>query len=162
MWNRMEAETAMNACNGMQVRAGFATDLIKDKQKKKKARREEKKQAATLKALDEPGRTIAVDWALSKSKWEEEKKDLPEEKVSESQGEQGSDEDAESLQGTAAEPDERDDGEGSIVDGDHKEAEEDVSDEEKARPSLPQPEAGTTLFIRNLPFLATEDELRTL
>lgn len=51
MWNRKEAETAMNACNGMQVRAGFATDLIKDKQKKKKARREEKKQAGTLKAM---------------------------------------------------------------------------------------------------------------
>ena len=34
--------------------------------------------------------------------------------------------------------------------------------EEKKRPSLPLPEAGTTLFIRNLPFLATEDELRTL
>jgi nucleolar protein 4 len=161
MWNRKEAEMALNACNGMQVRAGLATDLIKDKQKKKKARREEKKQAATSKALDEPGRTIAVDWALSKSKWEEEKRDLPEEKVSESQGEQGSDEDTGSLQGTAAEPDELDDEEGSTIDSDHKEAEEDVSDE-KARPSLPQPEAGTTLFIRNLPFLATEDELRTM
>jgi nucleolar protein 4 len=162
MWNRKEAETAMNACNGMQVRAGFATDLIKDKQKKKKARREEKKQAATSKALDEPGRTIAVDWALSKSKWEEEKKDLLEEKASESRGEEGSDEDTDGLQGTAAEPDEHVDGEGSVIDSDHKEAEEDVNDEEKARPSLPQPEAGTTLFIRNLPFLATEDELRTL
>jgi nucleolar protein 4 len=162
MWNKKEAETAMNACNGMHVHAGFATDLIKDKQKKKKARREEKKQAATSKALDDPGRTIAVDWALSKSKWEEEKGDLHEEKVSESQGEQGSDEDTEILRSIAEEPDERDDGEGSTTHSDHKEAEEDVSDEEKARPSLPQPEAGTTLFIRNLPFLATEDELRTL
>ena len=162
MWNRKEAETAMNACNGMQVCAGFATDLVKDKQKKKKARREEKKQAATSKALADAGRTIAVDWALSKSKWEEEKKDLHEEKVSESQGEQASDEDTESLHSTAEEPDERDDGEVFIIGSDHKEAEEDVSDEEKARPSLPPPEAGTTLFIRNLPFLATEDELRTL
>lgn len=162
MWNRKEAETAMNACNGMQVRAGFATDLIKDKQKKKKARREEKKQAATSKALDDPGRTIAVDWALSKSKWEEEKGDLREEKASEFQGVQGSDEDTEILRSIAEEPDECDDGEGSITHSDHEEAEENVSDEEKARPSLPQPEAGTTLFIRNLPFLATEDELRTL
>ncbi|KAF8483530.1 RNA-binding domain-containing protein [Russula ochroleuca] len=161
MWNRKEAETAMNACNGMQVRAGFATDLIKDKQKKKKTRREEKKEAATSKALDDPGRTIAVDWALSKSKWEE-KGDVHEEKVSESQGEQGSDEDTENLRNIAEEPDECDDGEGSINHSDHEEAGEDVSDEEKARPSLPQPEAGTTLFIRNLPFLATEDELRTL
>jgi len=65
MWNRKEAEAAMSACNGIQVRAGFATDLVKDKQKKKKARREEKKQAEGKKALDNPGRTIAVDWALS-------------------------------------------------------------------------------------------------
>jgi nucleolar protein 4 len=162
MWNRKEAETAMNACNGMQVRAGLATDLIKDKQKKKKARREEKKQAGASKALDDSGRTIAVDWALSKNKWEEEKRDLHEGKESESQGEQGSDEDTESLRSTTEGPDERDDEEGSIVDSDHKEVEDDVNDEEKARPSLPQPEAGTTLFIRNIPFLATEDELRTL
>ena len=162
MWNRKEAETAMNACNGMQVRAGFATDLIKDKQKRKKTRREEKKQAGTSKALDESGRTIAVDWALSKNKWEEEKRDLHEEKESESQGEQKSDEDTESLRSNTEGPDERDDEEGSIIDSDHKEVEDDVNDEEKARPSLPQPEAGTTLFIRNLPFLATEDELRAL
>lgn len=163
MWNRKEAETAMNACNGRQVRAGFATDLIKDKQKRKKARREEKKQAGTSNALDDLERTIAVDWALSKNKWEEEKRDLHEEKESEFQGKQGSDEDTESLRSTTEGPDERDDGEGgSIIESDHKEVEDDPNDEEKARPSLPQPEAGTTLFIRNLPFLATEDELRTL
>jgi len=161
MWNRKEAEMAMNACNGMQVRAGFATDLIKDKQKKKKARREEKKQAGTSKALDDLGRTIAVDWALSKNKWEEEKRDFDEEKEPESQGEQGSDEDTESLRSTAEGPDERDDEEKAIIDSDHNEVEDDVNDE-KARPSLPQPEAGTTLFLRNLPFLATEDELRAL
>jgi nucleolar protein 4 len=159
MWNRKEAETAMNACNGMQVRAGFATDLIKDKQKKKKARREEKKQAVTSKDLDDSARTIAVDWALSKTRWEEEKRDLHEEKEPESQGEQGSNEDTESLPSTTERPDERDDEEGSVVDSDHREVED---DEEKSRPSLPQPEAGTTLFIRNIPFLATEDELRTL
>jgi nucleolar protein 4 len=157
MWNRKEAETAINACNGMQVRAGFATDLIKDKQKKKKARREEKKQAGAKNPLDDSGRTIAVDWALSKKKWEEEKV-LEEEMASESQDEQGSNGDTESSQ----ESDVRDDGEGSITGSDHKEAEAGASDEEKERPSLPQPEAGTTLFIRNLPFLATEDELRTL
>lgn len=162
MWNRKEAETAMGACNGMQVRSGFATDLIKDKQKKKKARREEKKQAETSKVLDDSGRTIAVDWALSKNKWEEENRDLHDEKESESQGEQGSDDDTGSLRSTTEVPDERDDEEGSIIDSDHKEEEDDINDEEKARPSLPQPEAGTTLFIRNIPFLATEDEIRTL
>jgi nucleolar protein 4 len=164
MWNRKEAETALNTCNGMQVRAGFASNLIKDKQKKKKVRREEKKQAESREVHDDSGRTIAVDWALSKDKWEQEKKDLNDVTESDSQDEQASNTDTESLQNTVDEPDENDDGEESVIDVDHKETEEDVSDEEKAgtRPSLPQPEAGTTLFIRNIPFLATEDELRTL
>ncbi len=162
MWNRKEAEAAMNACNGMQVHTGFATALIMDKQKRKKVRREEKKQAGTSTALDDSGRTIAVDWALSKNKWEEEKRDLHEEKASEPEGEHESDEDADNPQSAAEEPDESDDGEASIIDSDHEGAEEDVNDEEKERPSLPQPEAGTTLFIRNIPFLATEDELRIL
>ncbi|KAI9451346.1 hypothetical protein F5148DRAFT_1003752 [Russula earlei] len=157
MWNRKEAETALNACNGMQVRAGFATDLIKDKQKKKKARREERKQVDGKQALNDLGRTIAVDWALSKSKWEE-MKDLDEEIASEAQHDQESND--ETSQNAAEESVEHSDGERFITDVDHKEN-EDVS-QEIARPNLPQPEAGTTLFVRNLPFLATEDELRTL
>jgi nucleolar protein 4 len=159
MWNRKEAETAMNACNGMRVRAGFASDLIKDKQKKKRVRREEKKQAEAKETHDDSGRTIAVDWALSKKKWEE-KKDTDERMESDSQGDQGGNSDTETSQKSAEEPDDND--EELIVDLDHKETEDDTGDEENARPSLPQPEAGTTLFVRNLPFLATEDELRTL
>ena len=162
MWNRREAEMAINACNGMQICAGFATDLIKDKQKRKKARREEKKQADAKKVLDDSGRTIAVDWALSKNKWEEEKKDVDEEMTSESQGVLGNNDDTEGSQNAPEEPGEHGEGEESITNIDHKEKEECVSEEENTRPSLPQPEAGTTLFIRNLAFLATEDELRTL
>jgi len=163
MWNRKEAEMALKTCNGMQVRAGFASDLVKDKQKKKKVRREEKKQAEAEEVHDDSGRTIAVDWALSKDRWEE-KKDINDETEPDSQDEQASNNDSESSQNFADEQDENDNGEESVIDAAHKETEEDVSDEEKAkaRPSLPQPEAGTTLFLRNLPFLATEDELRTL
>ncbi|KAI6032457.1 hypothetical protein EDC04DRAFT_2898190 [Pisolithus marmoratus] len=49
--------------------------------------------------------------------------------------------------------------------------EEDIEDEESSaedneseatKPKLPQTDVGTTLFIRNIPFTATEDELRTL
>ena len=163
MWNRKEAETVLNACNGMQVRAGFAGDLVKDKQKKKKVRREEKRQAEAKEVHDDFRRTIAVDWALSKDRWEEERKDTNEETESNSQDAQASNTDIESLRDFAEQQDENDNGEESLIDVDHKETVEDVSDEkEKARPKLPQPEAGATLFIRNLPFLATEDELRTL
>lgn len=43
-------------------------------------------------------------------------------------------------------------------DGDESEAE----DEKPSKPVLPPPNVGTTLFVRNVPFEATEDELRTL
>ena len=40
--------------------------------------------------------------------------------------------------------------------------EEDGEDAPKDRPALPQTDVGTTLFIRNVPYDATEDDLRTL
>lgn len=47
---------------------------------------------------------------------------------------------------------------------DFKEAESGGEEEDEAveRPKLPAPEEGTTLFIRNLPYQATEEELRNL
>ena len=42
-------------------------------------------------------------------------------------------------------------------------SEMDVDEEpHSTKPQLPPPETGTTLFVRNVPFEATEDELRTL
>jgi nucleolar protein 4 len=35
-------------------------------------------------------------------------------------------------------------------------------EEESVKPQLPLTETGTTVFIRNVPFDATEDDLRTL
>ncbi|KAH9067876.1 hypothetical protein EDB87DRAFT_1678266 [Lactarius vividus] len=161
MWNRKEAETAMNACNGTQVHAGLASDLIKEKQKKKKALRQEKKQAEASNGPGDSGRIIAVDWALSKSKWEEEKKHLDRDTSSGSQSEQEGDDDSEGSQAVADEQEEpdSDDEEGS---GDEATMGDDSDHRETARPTLPPPEAGTTLFVRNIPFLATEDELRAL
>ena len=37
----------------------------------------------------------------------------------------------------------------------------DEDEEKPGRPQLPPPEAGTTLFVRNVPFEATDEELRT-
>ena len=162
MWNKKEAEAAMNACNGMQVRAGLATDLIKEKQKKKKALRQEKKQAEATKGLGDPGRIIAVDWALSKKKWEEEKMHLDADTSSGSQSEQEGEDDTEGSQAVTDEQEDEPDSDSEEGSGDEVTV-GDVSDDlELAGPTLPQPEAGTTLFIRNIPFLATEDELRAL
>jgi len=58
-------------------------------------------------------------------------------------------------------------------DGDEDEDEDIEDDDEKEtislehhrrpmKPQLPQTDTGTTLFIRNIPFIATEDELRAL
>lgn len=160
MWNRKEAETAMNACNGIQVRAGLATDLIKEKQKKKKALRQEKKQAEA--GLGDLGRIIAVDWALSKKKWEEEKKQLDGDTSSGSQSEQEGDDDTEGSQAVTDEQEDEPDSDSEEGSGDEVTVGDVSDDEEPAGPTLPQPEAGTTLFIRNIPFLATEDELRAL
>ncbi|KAI0316392.1 hypothetical protein OF83DRAFT_1164375 [Amylostereum chailletii] len=167
MWTKKEAEKAMEGCNGVKVRAGFAEGLVKDKQKRKKAKREEKKakEKADGGAGDEDDdekeegeRVIAVDWALSKDKWEVEKQRMvdaeEEEDTSESQS---SDEEDESSALGLHEGDEDDSDEHSEDDDD------DRSDiEERTKPQLPPPETGTTLFIRNIPFEATEDELRTL
>ncbi|KAF5390917.1 hypothetical protein D9757_004059 [Collybiopsis confluens] len=66
--------------------------------------------------------------------------------------------------------DEVEDGIG-VHDGDESESdsensgldeEEHDSDATPVKPELPTPDAGTTLFVRNVPFTATEDELRTL
>lgn len=50
----------------------------------------------------------------------------------------------------------------SEVDEEANEDEDDDEDEPAEKPKLPEPEEGTTLFIRNLPYQATEDELRNL
>ena len=187
MLSRKDAERAIEGCNGMVVRAGTAETLVLDKQKRKKVKRLERKAAAAATGVKEGGeeageddldededmekedkekddkrateRVIAVDWALSKDKWKEEKAKIQE------------DEDVEmaSIPSDSEDDDEDEDGLGvhsgsddNDGDGDSQPDDEDDNDEEPVKPQLPPPETGTTLFIRNIPFNATEDELRTL
>ncbi|KAG2046694.1 hypothetical protein BDR06DRAFT_964750 [Suillus hirtellus] len=49
-----------------------------------------------------------------------------------------------------------------IGDNDEKEAISAENQRRPMKPQLPQTDTGTTLFIRNIPFIATEDELRVL
>ncbi|KAG5644707.1 hypothetical protein DXG03_007930 [Asterophora parasitica] len=189
MLSKRDAEKAIEGCNGITIRAGTAETLVSDKQKKKKQRRVEKKlkAAATAATADEEGeddanegkedvddkrateRVIAVDWALSKEKWKEEKAKM-----------EAEDDDVEMASGSSSESDEdggsdSDSSDDSDEEGDlgvHKdsydsdedsdEGDEDEDMEEPIKPTLPPPETGTTLFVRNVPFNATEDELRTL
>ena len=110
------------------------------------------------KEVDVGERMIAVDWALSKEKWKEEqaKMDVDVDDGAEEE-EKGASSHSDSDNGS-----EDEDSEALGVHEDESDSNEEVETEEPVKPSLPPPESGTTLFIRNLPFLATEDELRTL
>ena len=147
MSSKKDAEKAIEGWNGMTVRAGTA------------------KSTDDKRATE---RVIAVDWALSKDKWEAEKAKIEEDAVMHDSSE--SEDDAEDDNTNSGEENSDDGDEGHL--GLHTLEEEDNSNagseedednnEERVKPQLPQPEAGTTLFIRNIPFNATEDELRTL
>lgn len=165
MLSHADAEKALKGVNGRVVGA-------KGKEKKTRREREEiarQKAAARLRGMngeeDEPkeeseeeseaegqetgkkeGRVVAVDWALSKSKWEE--------ALSQRKEEEGMDLDDEEVKGESEE--ESDKGEES----EEEESEEDGEPHE--RPQLPDTDIGTTLFVRNVPFEATEEDLRTL
>lgn len=174
MLSKKDAERAIEGCNGKLVRAGTALELISDKQKRKKQKRLEKKEAEKAdvgEGMEKRGhdgevvkeaekvyeRVISVDWALSKDKWEQEKARI--EQRTEEDEDIGSDEEsdndsvAESQIGVHSSDDN---------DGSPSEDEEEAGREELVKPSLPSTDVGTTLFIRNVPFTATEDELRTL
>ncbi|KAG6919826.1 hypothetical protein DXG01_000331 [Tephrocybe rancida] len=191
MLSRKDAEKAIEGCNGMTIRAGTAESLVADKQKKKKQLREEKKaklataaggagaedggeEAAPEPVVDDKRateRVIAVDWALSKEKWKEEKAKMDEGgdvDMDDASGSGSSDEDSDAGSGSGSDDSDDSDEEGGLgvhrgEDGDSSEDDDEDEDmEEPVKPALPPPETGTTLFIRNLPFTATEDELRTL
>ena len=101
-------------------------------------------------------RVIAVDWALSKERWKVEKEKIVDQKedASEHNGAgSGSSNESEASVGVHG---------GSDEESDCDEDEDRSVDNVAERPRLPPPETGNTLFIRNVPFTATEDELRTL
>ena len=189
MLSRKDAERAMEEANGTRVQAGMAARLVTDKQKKKKQRREEERAEKAAKGEGEEAedeeeagtetrgreRVIAVDWALSKDKWQAEKAKLEQEdadadvkmEADEEGSEDGADNDASESEdgriGVHEEDDEDAEGDDSSAeDGLSDSEEDDAQEQDQAKPALPPPETGTTLFVRNVPFEATEDELRTL
>jgi nucleolar protein 4 len=99
-------------------------------------------------------RTVAVDWALSKEKWLDAKEKMEEEiEVEVDNSDKSMDEDDD------------EDGLGVHSDRDismHSQDDDEEESEDPTKPELPPPEAGTTLFIRNVPWEATEEDLRHL
>lgn len=139
MLTRKDAEKAMEAVNGTTV---FGEDNFKAVVPEGEERK--------------GGREVAVDWALSRDKWEKEKAE-----EAEVEPEVAAEEDVEEEEEEAAESGEdaeMEDGTILAPMGDDEESEED----EAVTPALPPPSEQTTLFVRNLSFEVTEDQLRTL
>ena len=103
-------------------------------------------------------RIIAVDWALSKDRWEEAKAKM--EDVT--QDDQDEADDSDSEDGSIAHDEESHSSSEESVGGDEDQMDVDDNGQQHGRPQLPPPETGTTLFVRNVPFEATDDDLRTL
>ncbi|KAH0437577.1 hypothetical protein IEQ34_026216 [Dendrobium chrysotoxum] len=144
--SRNDAVNAIKGLNGTEIGHGAAEKAQVKAAKGKAGRDAAKKAFETVMQNAQPPRQVAVDWALSKKEWEQ-KKDESE----------AGDTDVEAV----------DDDEEGEEEGDSEplEIDEDENDEEnegESKPSLPRPEEGTTLFIRNLPYQATEEELRNL
>lgn len=106
------------------------------------------------------GRPIAVDWALSKDQWEKAQQDGQEVKKEEDAESSSS---GSSSSGSDSESDEdSDDSSDEEADEDVEMEEHEVEEEEPTKPKLPTVDVGSTLFVRNLSFDATEQELMTL
>ncbi|KAF6760551.1 hypothetical protein DFP72DRAFT_1062930 [Ephemerocybe angulata] len=140
--SKQDASRALEGCNGSLSARGWRRDL-----RTKKGGDEDEHQEATE-------RVIAVDWALSKEKWKEEIAKMEEKVDSDIEMDSGSDD---SDDGSSQDDSDSD----SDYDRD-RDRDSDEDEEAPTKPALPAPEAGTTLFVRNVPYIATEEELRTL
>ncbi|KDN44255.1 hypothetical protein K437DRAFT_290983 [Tilletiaria anomala UBC 951] len=145
-----DASTALTSVNGMSIQHGAAERLAYKSAVHSRDRRQIKVVWDRVKRLAQPARVVAVDWALAKDEWQK-KQEEGEDSANEAEpeAEAGTKEEA-GEEDSDLEPMAVNDGD----DGDKV--------EEGQLTTLPQPEEGTTLFIRNLPFTASEVELRDL
>jgi nucleolar protein 4 len=165
---RNDAQRAMDSINGKPIiRAPDAANAV-GKGKGKKVEVGE-------------GRPVAVDWAMSKEKWQErerededetkEEKEEKEEEEEEEGEEEDNEESGSSRSGSGSDDSEGEDDDGEDVemddnenedDGENDEEEDNEEEEAPVKPKLPDTDVGSTLFIRNLPFEVTEQELGSL
>jgi nucleolar protein 4 len=158
--SQQDAARAIEKVNGASLYAGYAADVKFANKSQIEGRRKIRKR---MKSDD--ARVVAVDWALSKEKWALAQKVLKESVADgeredvmdvDDEHDQVEDEDwtDESLDSNDSASASENAGDGESADG-----KDDVND---AGEHPPQPEEGSTLFIRNVPFEATDDELKTL
>ncbi|BEJ17234.1 hypothetical protein CspHIS471_0606350 [Cutaneotrichosporon sp. HIS471] len=179
---RKDAEKAMAAVNGKPIKAAPNAAVAKGKQGR-----------LAKKGEVGDGRPVAVDWAMSKEKFEGAKKqDVEADEGSEEESDSGSDSDSDSDSSDSGSEDsesgdedeedaaqvdadidmedassdssndDSDDSEEGSDEEDEDEDEEMEDDEEPVKPKLPDTDVGSTLFLRNVPYEATEQEVGSL
>jgi len=113
-------------------------------------------------AVEDEGQVVAVDWALSKERWEEAQRKA--EEVAEAEvSDDGSESQEEDGGAIGVHDGESDSDAGSDSDGsDGSESKMDLDDDDEQPHNPPPPEEGTTLFVRNVPFEASDEDLRLL
>jgi nucleolar protein 4 len=107
---------------------------------------------------DSQGRIVAVDWALSKAKWEEAKKQV--QTGEEQAGEETDNSESETEAIGVHENDSESEADSASEQSDDDKMDEDNDADQPHNP--PPPEEGTTLFVRNVPFEASDEDLRVL
>ncbi|KAL5483572.1 NOP4 [Sanghuangporus weigelae] len=185
-FSKKDAEKAIAGVNGHAIEAGSIVAPTLNKKERQRLRRQLREKAKTDTGEDPENeddnssgdedviessektpktggagsRILAVDWALSKDKWEEAKAKTLDEQPAEN--EEASESEADSSSDLRDEDDEESEARSDESLEDDEDDEERPDAEEPIKPTLPQTDVGTTLFVRNLPFDATEDELRVL
>lgn len=166
--SKSDAAKAMQAVNGVELRHGAAEQALLKKAKGKKGRDAAKEALDNVRKQAQPARLVAVDWSLSQKDWLSQSE--ADASISLKRPRDDDDDDDEDLG-----PDEDEDGDESEEEDDESVNENDDEEESASNmdedeqdnepttpPKLAPPEAGTTLFVRNVPYQATEQELKDL
>lgn len=167
-----DAEAALKEMNEKRIYHGMHADRIEEAAKHELTSVKRKKEKGRIVGLR--GRVVAVDWALSKQEYQKLEEDADNADGAEMDKEDAEDEDEDEDSDMDPVPyksdddeegseDEDEDADLSPVEDDLEAPADAEDDDEDAHPAAaPKPEQGTTLFIRNIQFEATEDELFTL
>lgn len=163
------AKAALENLNGKSIGKGYSETVLAKSVRGKKTREEAKKKMKEVREGAMEWREIAVDWAVGKKKWEELEKER-DEKGEVTEAESGSDQDEDD---DAEEKEDKDDDDNSDLDPleidenqnqdlDEEDQALDEGEEEVKSSRPPPPPEGTTIFVRNLPFTATDSDLQKL
>lgn len=165
MLSEADAAKAIEGLNGRKVYTGICLEAIQQETGAEKKSAKRKRQKAS--DSEERGRVMAVDWVLSKQKYEE--AEAAEDQTMTARDPESVQSDHESSTGTGSSEDDDDDQESNESETDSLEGSEadTLSDDnhesqQLERKSIAKETEGTTLFVRNLSFEATEQELHAL